>query len=113
MFGGDSEVLGEREGTVVTSNRATATFAGSIPSRVSSTETLYAWHMRRRHVLVDRWALARFVFYRAPARGPPAGLDDRDAPDAGLGLSPFNPSERGDFRGTNEAFLRCGGKDLS
>ena len=113
VFGGDSEVLGEREGTVVTSNRATATFAGSIPSRVSSTETLYAWHMRRRHVLVDRWALARFVFYRAPARGPPAGLDDRDAPDAGLGLSPFNPSERGDFRGTNEAFLRCGGKDLS
>ena len=63
--------------------------ARSIPANVDSTERVYAWHMRRRHVSVDRWALFHFVFYRA-RRGVP--LDDRESPDARLGFGAFNPS---------------------
>ena len=63
--------------------------ARSIPADVDSTERVYAWHMRRRHVTVDRWALFHFVMYRA-RRGVP--LDDRESPDARLGVGAFNPS---------------------
>ena len=108
VFGGDSEVARRTRGYSGDGEQSDSCgdVRGFDSSRVSSTETLYAWHMRRRHVLVDRWALARFVFYRAPARGPPTGLDDNDAPDAGLGLKPVQPERKGglprDERGVPE-----------
>jgi hypothetical protein len=37
--------------------------AGTMPLGANS-ERLYAWHLRIRGVVVDRWALFDFVFYR-------------------------------------------------
>jgi hypothetical protein len=65
--------------------------AASIPRGVN-TEQLYAWHLRRRHVSIDPWALFHFVFYRVPPRDD-VGVEYADeSPDLQLARSPFNPT---------------------
>ena len=106
----DTALDDAKDGATDTNKKASLqnaeTFAASVPRGVDSTERLLAWHMRRRHVVVDVDALYRFVPYETPA-DPNVRLNDFTWPDAAVGRSAFNPS-RGDFDKLADETERCG-----
>jgi hypothetical protein len=63
--------------------------SGAVPRSTDTIERLYAWHLRRRHVTVDPWALFHFVFYRVRTDVP---FDHERSPDLQFSQSAFNPT---------------------
>ena len=87
--GGEKKTKRSRRGKAAAAAAAASPSVSSVPRGLDSSERLYAWYLRRRHVAVDAWALFHFVFYRVPPFSED-GVDE--SPDAQFARSAFNPS---------------------